>query len=466
MSSRHESGPPHRYRLGGVTARVLVSLGLAATGLVAAPAVARAELVTRDAATGTLALAPDGSPRVAYVSGRRLLLAARSAGAWTVRPSALLPSERGVVVGLAVDALGRASILAEDDGRRWLVLTRETASGWRTTSLAGRLPAGALLGFGGLALDRRGAPAVAYAYRLTSGQTFLRLVRPDASGRLKTRGVTRKGFPPSLSPPAAMPVALPNGAVRVVEIYGGGSAGAAIEWRATGSDWTGKFLFSTPIGVPLGPIAAVAAADGTVYAAWTVLYGGLGEIDVVLATRGAEARSGVALRRAELVALALAPEGPELGANDRVALGETDTLFAGLVATPGGVPVELDGRLLGFAAAPDGSRQLLLAVPDGLSWFRASSPLVTRVSLAASPLQEGNVGLSGSVAAASGGTSVAIYRERPGVARELVATVPLAPDGSFTAADRPPSLPATYRAVYADPATGVPYAALLRTPLS
>jgi hypothetical protein len=60
---------------------------------------------------------------------------------------------------------------------------------------------------------------------------------------------------------------------------------------------------------------------------------------------------------------------------------------------------------------------------------------------------------------------VQVYRETPNFGRALVASVPLAADGSFAVADAPPSSPVFYRAVYVDPATGVPYAALLRTPV-
>jgi hypothetical protein len=72
--------------------------------------------------------------------------------------------------------------------------------------------------------------------------------------------------------------------------------------------------------------------------------------------------------------------------------------------------------------------------------------------------------LAGRVDGASGGT-VQVYRESPTSPRALVATVPLAADGSFTAADTAPTSPTLYRAVYVDGATGIPYASLLRTPV-
>ena len=72
--------------------------------------------------------------------------------------------------------------------------------------------------------------------------------------------------------------------------------------------------------------------------------------------------------------------------------------------------------------------------------------------------------MSGRVVGASGG-SVDVFREAPGLPRTLVATVPLARDGSFSANDQPVTSPTLYRAVYRDPATGIPYARLLRTPV-
>src|SRR5919109_1019132 len=58
---------------------------LAWIGLVcglALPAPARAEIVAPTTSQGLLAMAPDGSPRVAYLSGRDLVLAQRTASGW------------------------------------------------------------------------------------------------------------------------------------------------------------------------------------------------------------------------------------------------------------------------------------------------------------------------------------------------------------------------------------------------
>jgi hypothetical protein len=82
------------------------------------------------------------------------------------------------------------------------------------------------------------------------------------------------------------------------------------------------------------------------------------------------------------------------------------------------------------------------------------------VSLTATPVP-GGVALSGSVSGAAGG-SVTLYRESAG-GRAAIASAPLSTDGSFGPIDDAPSGPAFYRAVYVDPATGVPIAMLLRS---
>ena len=71
--------------------------------------------------------------------------------------------------------------------------------------------------------------------------------------------------------------------------------------------------------------------------------------------------------------------------------------------------------------------------------------------------------LSGRVEGASGGI-VELYRETPS-ARIPVANAELGPDGSYSLQDAPPGSPTLYRAVFVDPSTQIPYAALLRTPV-
>ena len=58
-----------------------------------------------------------------------------------------------------------------------------------------------------------------------------------------------------------------------------------------------------------------------------------------------------------------------------------------------------------------------------------------------------------------------IHRERPGAPRSLIRSAQLGSDGSFSLADLPPVKPVFYRAVYRDPATAIPYAALSHDPV-
>jgi hypothetical protein len=64
--------------------------------------------------------------------------------------------------------------------------------------------------------------------------------------------------------------------------------------------------------------------------------------------------------------------------------------------------------------------------------------------------------VNGNVAGAAGGR-VEIYRELPHSPRELVVASPVAADGSFRADGLDPTPGALYRAVYVEPATGIPF---------
>jgi hypothetical protein len=99
---------------------------------------------------------------------------------------------------------------------------------------------------------------------------------------------------------------------------------------------------------------------------------------------------------------------------------------------------------------------VLLATDVGLDFYRSPAALPVRVSL--------NRDLTGRVDGVAGGV-VTLYRERPDAPRTAVGTFPVAADGSFVAAD-PTAGPAaaTYHAVYVDPATSIPYAALVPAP--
>jgi hypothetical protein len=311
-------------------------------------------------------------------------------------------------------------------------------------------------------LDRRGRTVVAYALRLSSRKTFLRLVRGGTN--LRPQRVTRAGFPFSDVAPSAAPVLMPSGAIRVVETYGQRSSGA-IEWAPRRRDWVGQYIFASALGTPVGLVRAV-ATGGSLYSAWTQVYPGLGESHVLLTRHflgrhDPQEETATVLPHAALVDLASTPEGIELAANDWTTLGDT-TIEAAMLAFPDAPPVELDGTLLGYAAGRDGSRGLLLASGGELSWFRAPVRPSVRVTLAASSAAAGPL-LSGRVAGASAGT-VELYAEDAS-GRRLVAEPAVGPDGSFSASPPRPASATLYRAVYRDPGTGLPYASLLRTPV-
>ena len=118
--------------------------------------------------------------------------------------------------------------------------------------------------------------------------------------------------------------------------------------------------------------------------------------------------------------------------------------------------------MAGVGAGPNGGGHVLLGGRDGLRWFRVPHALTTSVTLEAT--DDGtNVSLGGHVRGAATG-SVTIYRERPGEPRTAVGKAALS-GGEFTFTDDPPVRPLTYRAVYTDPQTGLPYASLLRNPI-
>jgi hypothetical protein len=150
-------------------------------------------------------------------------------------------------------------------------------------------------------------------------------------------------------------------------------------------------------------------------------------------------------------------------AADEMGLPGSAVAWAGTIFGHGRT-IEVDGWLADLAAAPRGARDLLLAGPAGLSWFRAPRPPQIRLTLDASPAGTGSVLLSGHVRGGAGG-SVTVYRERPGSPRESAGAARLTADGSFSFVDRPQARPLLYRAVYVDAVTGIPYAALLREPV-
>jgi hypothetical protein len=411
--------------------RLLVPLLLAALVL---PAAGRAELVASGVADAALAVARDGSPRVAWIDGRRLLVATRGP-TWRATAVATLPSIGGRVAGVAENA-----VLLE--GRRsWIRLVVRSGSRWRVLTVR-NAPKRALLGVSGLAIDAAGRPVVAYAIQEANDDTSLQLVRMGTNGRLISTRITTKGFPKSVAPPAAAPVLLPDRTVRVVETFSQRGANAIL-WRREGARWWGRVLHASALGSAALPVYSAAAPEG-VYVAWTIPYPSFGQSNLVLSTHLDRSRSVVLHPNALAAGLVLGPSGPEVAANEPF-----QGLFAGIIA--GGVQAELDGRILGYAATPADGRQLLLSRPTGLEWFELpGAPAVQIVADAESWRVRG----------ATGGT-VTIYEEAERQPRHSVFEAPVAADGAFSF-----SLPivpgANYRAVWVDPATGVPYARLLR----
>jgi hypothetical protein len=105
---------------------------------------------------------------------------------------------------------------------------------------------------------------------------------------------------------------------------------------------------------------------------------------------------------------------------------------------------------------------VLLGGRAGLRWFRSPRALATKVTLEATD-QSGTISLSGTVSGVARG-HVTIYRERPGGKRRPIGRAEIT-GGSFSFLDRGSLRSLLYRAVYNDPATGIPYAALLRAPV-
>jgi hypothetical protein len=436
-----------------------LALAVALLSALAGPALARGEAVpgsvgARDSA---LAVAASGAPSVAFVdSGGAVQLATRSAdGLWTVQA---LPfaADGPAISGLAVGPAGTVVLSQPASGAR-IDLAEQTAAGWRVRTLA-RAPQGGQLGFGGLALDRTGRPLVAYALRLATGTSWLRLVHEDAAGRLVTEAVTKKGFPKTTAVPVVAPVVLGSGAVRVVEAF----SGATIEWsrKKSGKDWIGQFLYANSLAEPGGVLRAAANPAGGVWSAWTDLFADDDESHVVAETSPRPPRTVILHRHAFVVALAPTPAGPEVGADDYVDLEGARTVFAGIVLDPAGAALELAGDLQGYADDAGGGRQYLLRDAAGVAWYRAGASPTPRVALTAT-VEGASFVLAGRVSGAAAGASVELWRETR-IGPELAATLPLAPDGTFTALDTPAVRPLTYRAIYREPASGLPIAALVR----
>jgi hypothetical protein len=440
------SWPVHGNRCYVKLAWIWLGIGLAVLAL---PGRARAERVPLTPTEPVLAVAPDGTPYVSEVFARDVFVSRRSNGAWTTTRILRLPSSRAHIAGLVVNPKGVWSVLAEADNGSWLAL----AGRGRKLRVVARPRTGASFGPAGLTLDAHGRPAFAYALRLSSAKTWLRLVTTDARGRLHTHGITKGGFPSSAFVAGAAPV-LVRGRLHVVETY----TAAAIDWGPkAGGGWEGQFLFVSRAGTPAGRVAAAVSSAG-LWSAWTEE---TADTLSVLLTLSAETQTtATALEHGIFVSLLVDGGNAEVGAYDWATLGDTP-VFAGVLADANGPFAELDGRLDGYAGTPAGGRQLLLSTPSGLEWFE--SPTRPAIGVTATVDDSGTI--QGRVDGATGGF-VDIYRETGG-GRTPAGRAEVASDGTFSFRDIPPLSPAAflYRAVYVEPATGIPYASLLRTPL-
>jgi hypothetical protein len=442
----------------------LPSVALACVVALVGAGAAKAELVVRGTQDGMLALSPKGTPAVAYVLGTRLVVSTRGGqNRWRPVTAASVPL-RSQVKAFRVGAQG-AVALVQSANDKTLVVVRRRGAGWQRTQLAGGLSANVTLGWPGLILDGKGLPVIAYTrWNRATWNSHLFLVRVDARGHVRSQRITAEGFPQSFAAPPAAPVFV-GGRIHVVETYGYRGVAATLEWYPDGRTWTGLGIDVGLGDFPVGPVLA-RSSNGMVYAAWTQSMLAFGAIPVTLAVRdrSREAISEILLERAFTTGLVLSRAGPEVAANEWVGgddldLEGGDRLWAGTVVSGAG-RFELDGSIAGFAAAPGGGRDILLAGPDRLSWFRSPQTPSTRVSIQARAQPDGTVRIDGRVDGVGAGT-VTLYRERPGAAREEIARQPLV-DGSFSFVDQPTARPLFYRAVYTHPASGIPFGALLR----
>ena len=433
-------------------------LGLALAGS------ASAELAVPKVQDGMLAVSPGGAPFVAYLHGNSLEVAARRrSGAWT-RQRAAHVTRGSTLVAFKAGRRGPV-VLVRGAGSHSLDIVRRTRAGWRKIPIA-RAPSGSKLGWPGLVLERGNAVVAFTRWLRPSHRTVLMLTRIDPRGRAHSVQITGSGFPKSFVAPPAVPV-LAGRTVRVIESYGIDGAVGTIEWRPQSGTWKGQYIDAGFGDFPVGPLLG-AVGGNAVYAAWTQALLGAGELPVSLAKHGRSIESDFVLDRAVMTGFGLTRTGPEVAANEWVSAGDLGltgdaVVWAGVVVNRR-VDYELDGWLAGLSSAPRGTRDVLLARPDGLSWYRLRRAPSVHVDLDATEQLNGSVLVTGNVRGASG--TVKLYRERPGSPRELAGSAPLAADGSFTFMDTPSIGPFAYRAVYTDRVTGLPYATLLHDPVA
>jgi hypothetical protein len=405
-----------------------------------------------------LAVSPTGTPFVAYLRGDRVEIAARRSDGWKAMRVARV-TKGSTLVAFKAGRRGPV-VLVRGPGSHSIDLYRENGRKWRKIPIA-RAPSGSRVGWPGLVLQR-GKALVAYTHwTRATHKTALVLTAIGAHGRSRSVQITGSGFPKSFVAPPAVPV-LAGRSVRVIESYGNDGAVGTIEWRPQAGTWKGQYLDSGFGDFPVGPLLG-AVGGNAVYAAWTQALLGAGDLPVSLVKHGRSIESDFVLDRAVMTGFGLTGTGAEVAANEWVSAAEVglpgqDVVWAGVVVNHH-ADFELDGWLAGLASSPRGARDLLLARPDGLSWYRLRRPPSIHVTLDATRLLNGGVLVGGEVRGGSG--AVKIYRERPGMPRELAGSAPLGGDGSFTFMDTPSIGPFVYRAVYTDPVTGIPYAALL-----
>jgi hypothetical protein len=434
-----------------------VAVGLATAGA------ASGELAVRHVQDGMLAVSASGTPFVAYLHGNRVEIVARRRGLWRRMRVARVTNGSTLVAFKA----GRSGpvVLVRGPGSHTLDLFWSTKAGWRKVLIA-RAPSGSRLGWPGLVLQRGNAVIAYTRWKRVTHRTALVLTRIDHRGRAHSVQITGSGFPKSFVAPPAVPV-LAGRALRVIESYGSDGAVGTIEWRPQGRIWKGQYIDAGYGDFPVGPLLG-AIGGSAVYAAWSQALLGAGELPVSLAKHGRLIESNFVLDRAIMTGFGLTRTGPEVAANEWVSAGDLGlpgdaVVWAGVIVNKR-VDYELDGWLAGLASAPRGTRDVLLARPDGLSWYRLRRAPSVHIDLDATEQLNGTVLVTGSVRGGSG--TVRIYRERPGSPRELAGSAPLSADGSFTFMDTPSIGPFVYRAVVADRVTGLPYATLLTDPVT
>jgi hypothetical protein len=435
----------------------VVAVGLATAGA------ASADLAVRNVQDGMLAVSGGGTPYVAYLRGNSVEIVVRRGGAWK-RTRVARVTKGSTLVAFKAGRRGPV-VLVRGPGSHSLDLFRLTKAGWRKVPIA-RAPSGSRLGWPGLVLQRGNAVIAYTRWKRATHKTALVLTRIDHRGRAHTVQITGSGFPRSFVAPPAVPV-VAGRTVRVIESYGIDGAVGTIEWRPRDGTWKGQYIDAGYGDFPVGPLLG-AVGGSAVYAAWTQALLGAGELPVSLAKHGRSIESDFVLDRAIMTGFGLTRTGPEIAANEWVSAvdlglpGEA-VVWSGVVVNRR-IDYELDGWLAGLASAPRGTRDVLLASADGLSWYRLRRAPSVHIELDATEELNGTVLVTGDVRGGSG--SVRLYRERPGSPRELAGSAPLSADGSFTFMDTPSVGPFVYRAVYTDRATGLPHATLLHEPVA